>query len=140
VFDGLHAGLYLPAGQRLGDISPGGGLQADVYISPRDIGFVHAGQRVNLQVDAFPYTEWGMLQGRVHDISQDFVQVGQQLAFRAVVDLDGTGLRSSRGNAVYVRRGMTVNARFILKRRTLFDILYGKFSESLDPAGKPSAQ
>jgi HlyD family secretion protein len=138
-FDGLHASLYLPAGQKLGEISPGGDLQADVYLSPRDIGFVHPGQRVNLQVDAFPYTEWGMLQGRVHDISQDFVQVGQQLAFRAVIDLDSTDLRSGRGIAVHVRRGMNVNARFILKRRTLFDLLYEKFSESLNPVAKPGA-
>jgi HlyD family secretion protein len=139
-FLGLHAGLFLPAEQRLGEISPGGGLQADVYIAPRDIGFVRTGQPVSIQVDAFPYTEWGMIKGHVRDISQDFVQVGQQLAFRAVVDLEGTSLTSASGMTVELRRGMTVNARFVLEERTLFNVLYGKLSESLDPRAKGAAE
>ena len=139
-FLGLHPGLFLPAEQRLGEISPGGGLQADVYIGPRDIGFVRTGQPVSLQVDAFPYTEWGMIKGHVRDISQDFVQVGQQLAFRSVVDLEGTSLTSASGMRVELRRGMTVNARFVLEERTLFNLLYGKLSESLDPRAKRAAE
>lgn len=135
-FVGLHAGVFIPAGERLGEISPGGDLQADVFISPRDIGFVEKGQAVQLQVDAFPYTEWGMVKGRVRDISQDFIQVGQQIAFKAVIDLESTELRSGAGVLVDVRRGMTVNARFVLKERTLFSLLYGKMSESLDPRSK----
>lgn len=139
-FASLQPGLFLPAGQRLGEISPGGGLQADVYIGPRDIGFVRTGQPVSIQVDAFPYTEWGTLKGRVRDISQDFVQIGQQLAFRAVVDLDDTQLRAASGMTVDLRRGMTVNARFVLEERTLFNVLYGKLSESLDPRAKPKLE
>ncbi len=138
-FLGLHPGLFIPAEQRLGEISPGGGLQADVYIGPRDVGFVRNGQPVKLQVDAFPYTEWGMLRGRVRHISQDFVQVGQVPAFRTVVDLDDTRLTSASGLTVELRRGMTVNARFVLERRTLFSVLYGKLSESLDPRAKSAA-
>ena len=138
-FVGLHAGLFLPSGQRIGEISPGGGLQADVYIGPRDIGFVRAGQVVSIQIDAFPYTEWGTIKGRVRDISQDFVQLGQQVAFKAVVDLDHTQLKAASGAIVGLRRGMTVNARFVLEERTLFNVLYGKLSESLDPQAKPVA-
>ena len=41
-FAGLHTGLYIPSGQRIGEISPGSGLQADVFISSRDVGFVQA--------------------------------------------------------------------------------------------------
>lgn len=139
-FSGLHTGLFIPSGQRIGEISPVGGLQADVYISPRDVGFIQAGQRVNIQVDAFPYTEWGTLKGHVRDISQDFVQLGQQLAFKAVIDLDSMQLRSASGVAVDLRRGMTINARFLLKKRTLFNLLYSKISESLDPSAKPVAE
>jgi len=138
-FAGLHTGLYIPSGQRIGEISPGGGLQADIYISPRDVGFIQAGQRVNIQVDAFPYTEWGTIKGQVRDVSQDFVQSGQQIAFKAVIDLDSMQLRSASGVAVDLRRGMTINARFILKKRTLFNLLYSKMSESLDPGAKPVA-
>lgn len=135
-FLGLHPGQFIPAEQRLGEISPGGGLQADVYIGPRDIGFVRTGQPVKLQVDAFPYTEWGMLRGHVRHISQDFVQVGSVPAFRTVVELEDTRLTSASGLTVELRRGMTVNARFVLERRTLFNVLYGKLSDSLDPRAR----
>jgi multidrug efflux pump subunit AcrA (membrane-fusion protein) len=132
-FNGLQPGLYLPADQRLGEISPHGPLLADVYISPRDVGFIRPDQIVKLQVDAFPYTEWGMLVGRVHSISSDVIVVGQQHLFKAVVDLDEAKLRSSSGTEVSIRRGMTVQARFVLQQRTLFSMLFGKMSESLDP-------
>jgi membrane fusion protein, peptide pheromone/bacteriocin exporter len=132
-FNGLHPGLFLLAEQRIGEISPSGDLQADVYLSPRDIGFITAGQPVNLQIDAFPYTEWGTIPGDVRSVSQDFVQVGQQLVFKAVIDLQDTSLTSSSGAEVGLRRGMTIQARFVLQRRTLFDVLFGKMSESLDP-------
>lgn len=135
-FAGLHTDVFVPIGQRLGEISPTDNLQADVYISPRDIGFVHAEQPVTVQVDAFPYTEWGTIKGQVRSISQDFIQIGQQLAFKAVIDLESTRLRSSAGVVVDLRRGMTVNARFIVKQRSLFNLLFGKMSEALDPTAK----
>ena len=137
-FDGLHVGLFLPLGQLLGTISPGGGMQADVYVSPTDIGFVRQGQPVKIQVDAFPYTEWGTLKGTVHSVSQDFVQVGQQIAFKAVIDLASTHLESSNGAKVALRRGMTINARFIVNRQSLFHLLYSNLSDSFDPAAKTS--
>lgn len=132
-FQGLQPGFYLPAQQQIGEISPHGPLLADVYISPRDVGFIQTDQIVKLQVDAFPYTEWGMLEGRVHRISSDVVRVGQQLSFKAVIDLDEAKLRSASGKEVSIRRGMTVQARFVLQQRTLFNVLFGKMSESLDP-------
>jgi hypothetical protein len=52
------------------------------------------------------------------------------------VDLDDTRLTSSSGLKVELRRGMTVNARFVLERRTLFSVLYGKLSDSLDPRSR----
>lgn len=136
-FTGLHPGLFLPAETRIGEISPSGNLQADVYLSPRDIGFITVGQPVHLQVDAFPYTEWGTLSGEVRSVSQDFVQVGQQLVFKSVIDLASTTLSSATGAEVRLRRGMTVQARFVLQQRTLFDVLFGKMSDSLDPRSSP---
>ncbi|MFP4282010.1 MAG: HlyD family secretion protein [Opitutales bacterium] len=137
-FAGLHQGLFLPLDQPIGEISPVGRLQADVYLRPGDVGFVRPDQPVSLQVEAFPYTEWGTIQGHVRSLSEDVVQIGQQLVFRAVVDLETTELSSSGGASVQIRRGMTVQARFILQKRSLFDLLFGKMSESLDPRAGPS--
>jgi membrane fusion protein, peptide pheromone/bacteriocin exporter len=138
-FAGLHPGLFVLADQALGDISPSAALQADVFLSPRDVGFIRVDQPVSLQIDAFPYTEWGVVRGRVRSISQDFVQIGTQVAFKAVVELESTELRSSAGTPVELRRGMTAQARFFLQRRSLFHLLFGKLSDSLDPRAIPTA-
>ena len=79
----------------------------------------------------------GTIPGEVRSISQDFVQVGQQLVFKSVIDLDSTTLSSTAGAEVRLRRGMTVQARFVLQQRTLFDVLFGKMSDSLDPRSNP---
>jgi ABC-type proline/glycine betaine transport system ATPase subunit/multidrug resistance efflux pump len=55
-FSGLHEGLFLPANQPLGEISPTARLQADVYLRPSDVGFVRVDQPVSLQVAAFNLT------------------------------------------------------------------------------------
>ena len=135
-FVGIHKGMYLPEGQILGEISPNSKLQAETYISPKDIGFIEIGQEVQIHVDAFPYTEWGAIVGSVREISPDVVQQGQQIAFKATIDLDATSLSSSSGATVDIKRGMTINARFLLKKQRLIKLLHGKLSDSLDPAGK----
>jgi len=40
---------------------------------PADIGLLHENQQVRIQVDAFNYNEWGMLEGRIIDISDDMI-------------------------------------------------------------------
>lgn len=132
-FKGIHIGVFLPQGQVIGELSPDARLQAEVYVSPRDVGFVQENQNAKVLVDAFPHTEWGILEGRVRQITQDFVQVGQNIAFRALVDLENTTLTAPSGLSVDVRRGMTVSARFLVRRTTLFRLLYSKMSDSFDP-------
>jgi HlyD family secretion protein len=133
-FAGLNKGLFIPQGQCIGEISPNDQLQADVFIRSKDVGFIHPGQAVKLQIEAFPYTEWGTLTGRVKDISQDYVQVGQQIAFKAVVHLDKYSLTSSSGVTAKLRRGMGVNARFVVRERRLYQLLYSNVSDAIDPS------
>jgi hemolysin D len=42
-------------------------------ISNRDIGFVHVGQEAQIKIDTFNFTRYGLLHGRVLNISQDAI-------------------------------------------------------------------
>src|SRR5690606_16790277 len=132
-FRGLQEGLFIAQGQVIGEISPESRLLAEVYLSPRDVGFVSQGQQTKILVDAFPHTEWGTLTGKVKEISRDFIQLGDQIAFRVTIELDQLGLRSRKGVKVDVKRGMTVSSRFVIRERTLFSILFSKMSDAFDP-------
>ena len=48
-------------------------LEVEAMISNRDIGFVEVGQDVSVKLDAFSYTRYGLLQGKVLTISQDAI-------------------------------------------------------------------
>ena len=48
-------------------------LEVEAKISPRDIGFIRVGDPVTLKIDAFNYTEHGLVDGTVRWISEDIV-------------------------------------------------------------------
>ena len=49
-------------------------LEADVRISPRDIGRVHDGEEVLIKLDAFPFQIHGTVKGEIKTISADAIQ------------------------------------------------------------------
>jgi hemolysin D len=48
-------------------------LEIEAMVSNRDIGFVHAGQKVEIKVDTFNFTRYGLLHGEVLSLSSDAI-------------------------------------------------------------------
>jgi hemolysin D len=48
-------------------------LQVEVYMNNADIGFVKLGQDAAIKVDAFPFTRYGALHGKVTRIASDAI-------------------------------------------------------------------
>ena len=48
-------------------------LVVEAMVNNRDIGFVHVGQVVNVKVGTFSFTRYGMIRGRVVNLSRDAV-------------------------------------------------------------------
>ena len=63
-------GQVVTTGQQLAAITPNGGkLQVEVLVANLDIGFVKLGQPAVIKVDAFPFTRFGVLNGKVVKIA-----------------------------------------------------------------------
>ena len=63
-------GQVVTTGQQLAVITPNGGeLQVEALVSNLDIGFVKLGQPAVVKVDAFPFTRFGVLHGKVVKIA-----------------------------------------------------------------------
>ena len=137
-FAPLAPGAFVQQGQRLGDLSPDDALMAEVYVSPRDVGQIQAGQEVRMQVDAFHYTEWGMLRGTVKRVADDFTMRGNvsQPVFRVFVAPESLELVMRNGLRAEVRKGMTLQARFVVARRSLFSLIYERASHWMNPHEK----
>jgi hemolysin D len=48
-------------------------IEIEAMVSNRDIGFVHVGDEVEVKVDTFDFTRYGLLRGRVRTISSDAI-------------------------------------------------------------------
>jgi hemolysin D len=55
-------------------------LEIEAMVSNRDIGFVHAGQKVEIKVDTFNFTRYGLLHGEVISLSSDAIARDKQQA------------------------------------------------------------
>lgn len=66
-------GVVTPA-QQLAVIVPADAvLEVECMVSNRDIGFVHTGQDTQIKIDAFNFTRYGLIHGRVVSVSPDAI-------------------------------------------------------------------
>lgn len=133
-FSGVYRGSGIQAGQSLAIISPDSTLCLEVYVTPRNIGFMSVGMPVNVQVESFNYNEWGTIPGRVKDISSDFLTDSQGNSFYKVkCKMERDYLQLKSGRIGKLKKGMTVSAHFMVTRRSLFDLLYQKVDDWANP-------
>jgi membrane fusion protein, peptide pheromone/bacteriocin exporter len=136
----IQTGSIVSPGQKIAELSPDGDLVATCFVKPADIGLIRENQDVKIQVDAFNYNEWGMLYGNIIDISDDMImETGSTVYFRVKCKPDRTCLSLKNGHTAYIKKGMSINTRIILTRRSLFNLLFDKAGKWFNPyAGKPS--
>jgi hemolysin D len=118
-------------------------LQAEVWISNEDIGFVHPSQPVKLKLGAYTFQKYGMLRGKVSQVSADASEVpvshtatdeaASRLAYKAVVALGSQRLVAD-GKAHTLAPGMQVSAEILLGTRTVLEYVLspirGAFQEA----------
>lgn len=133
-FTGWSPGAYVQAGQVFGTISPEANLVVESYLEPRNIGLVTIGQKVRLQIDSFPYTQWGTLVGTVVDVGADLSsEVSGALFCKVSIKPEETALILPNGEMGELLKGMTVVARYQVGRRSLLQIIYQESSVWLNP-------
>jgi hemolysin D len=67
-------GQVVTTGQQLMTIVPNNSeLRVEVYMNNTDIGFVKVGQEAAIKVDAFPFTRYGTLHGKVIQVATDAI-------------------------------------------------------------------
>jgi HlyD family secretion protein len=130
----IQTGSIVNSGQKIAEISPGGELVATCFVKPSDIGLIHDKQKVKIQVDAFNYNEWGMLQGDIIDISDDMIiENGSVAYFRIKCKPEKTFLTLKNGYKADIKKGMSINTRILVIRRSLFHLLFDKADKWFNP-------
>jgi hemolysin D len=103
-------GGVVPAAQPLMLIVPAEKtIEVESFLENKDVGFVEEGQPAAVKIDAFEYTKYGTIPGRVIHVSRDAIQDEKKgLIYSVKVLLDKSSI-SIKGRNVPLTDGMSVN-------------------------------
>ncbi len=83
-------------------------LEVEAVLENKDVGFVAVGQDAAIKIDAFPFTQYGTIDGQVVDLSNDAVADERKgLVYKLRVRMQRTQIDVS-GRPVKLSPGMTV--------------------------------
>ncbi|MDB5482047.1 MAG: putative HlyD family secretion protein [Caulobacteraceae bacterium] len=129
-------------------------LMVEAQLANRDVGFVHTGQDVSVKIETFNFTRYGLVHGKVIDVSRDAVaaatrqadessgasaQQQQQPAspasptYMARVSLDRTSMVVD-GRREPLIPGMSVTAEVKTGRRTIINYLLSPLARKSNEA------
>lgn len=131
---GIKEGSYVYVNQKIAEISPDSTLVVHCFVAPKDIGQIMPGQSARFRVDAFNFHQWGVLTGKVMDISNDvYLMDNQQPVFKVKCSLERDYLALKSGHKGQLRKGMTLQANFQITRRSIYQLMFDKADDWLNP-------
>jgi len=128
-------------------------VEVEAMVQNKDIGFVKTGQRVAVKLEAFNFTDFGLVEGVVDNISRDAIDTGGGKN----ADSAATKPAGESGGLVYAARirllcdlrdpnrsqlcdrvqpGMAVQAEIKTGRRQIIQYLLSPLSRSVQEAGR----
>lgn len=129
----IYKGSAVRSGQVLGSVSPEGELIVECYAGADKAGLLEKGHTGRFQVDAYNYKYFGWLEGKIVSIDNDFTVLDNRPAYRIRCSIDQTRLLMKNGFVGNLKKGMTVQAQFTLAERKLWQLLWDKLDDWLNP-------
>jgi len=119
----LHTegGVVTPAQQLMVIVPSQQPLEVEAMVANLDIGFVKENQIVEIKIDAFPFTKYGVIDGTLTHLSNDAIadeQLG--LIYKAQVIMDQTDIQVG-DKMVKLSPGMTVAVEIKTGKRRLIE-------------------
>ena len=117
-------GGVVPAAQPLMQIVPKENrVEVEAFIENKDVGFVQEGQAAAVKIDAFDYTKYGTISGKVVHVSRDAIQDEKQgLIYSIKIALDKSSI-TVNGREMPVSAGMSVKVEIKTGDRRIIEYL-----------------
>jgi hemolysin D len=145
-------GVVTPAERLLVVVPDNQRLTVEAQLANRDVGFVHAGQDVSVKIETFNFTRYGLVHGKVIDVSRDAVAQAERQAeeqpatgsapapapaasptYVARISLDKDSMVVD-GRREPLLPGMAVTAEVKTGRRTIIDYLLSPLARKSNEA------
>jgi hemolysin D len=125
-------GVVTPAQELLSIVPADSGLEIEVKVQNKDIGFVHEEQEVEIKIDSFPFTKYGTIHGTVLSLSRDSIEDEQQgLVYPARISMNRTDIQSG-DKMIELTPGMSVTVEIKTGKRQLIQYLLAPLQEYQD--------
>jgi membrane fusion protein, peptide pheromone/bacteriocin exporter len=120
----LYRGAYVQTGESVCEISPVASVIVETMVRPQEMGFLYQNMPVKISVDAFDKNDWGYIDGKVTAIDKDIlINDKHEPSFLVKCALMKTGFEMSSGRALELKKGLTVQVRFVLAKRSLWQLM-----------------
>jgi len=116
-------GEVLQQGQTVATIAPGDvPLVVEALLADKDIAFVQKGLPAKLKFEAFPFQNYGVVDGTVIDVSPDATNKNGINYYKVTIAPSKTEI-STREKDVMLRPGLSVSAEIVTERRTVLSLM-----------------
>lgn len=133
----LSQGAVAKGGESLFTLVPlGANLDVEAQIDAADVGYVKAGDKAHMKLDAFPYQKHGTFAGEVRTISEDAFRreagtSGADAYYLTRITFGEAHLKNMPSTARLLP-GMAVSAEIIVGKRSVMSYLLWPLTKALD--------
>ena len=118
-------------------IVPFDDLEADIEIPSNKIGFVKVGMPVEISIDSFPSSDFGVLVGNVKKIGSDALPPSQleqrtEYKYPATIELEDQIFALEDGSSLPLQVGMSLSANIKLRKVSYLQLLFSNFEKKRD--------
>ena len=119
-----NVGEVVQQGQTIAEVAPTTApLVLSASLPNSEAGFIKPGMTVQVKLDAFPYQDFGIVNGKVLSISPDAKQDEKQgLVYKVQIALDRNYV-TANGQPIQFKPGQTATADIIIRNRRIADVL-----------------
>ena len=118
-------------------VVPYGDLEARLEVPSSDIGFVKEGMDVDINIDSYPSSDFGVLKAVIKSIGSDALKPDssenrQFFSFPVSADLNDQFLELKKGRKLDLKVGMTLQANIKLRKVSYLQLLLTTFREKTE--------
>ena len=121
-------------GEDLMKIVPDGDVEAKVFLSNNDVGFVKNQMEADIRIDAYPFTQFGSIKGNLKFVGDEVLPSDYQNPeprFPAYISLSEQYLIKN-GNTYKVRSGQSVSVNLKVRDKPVISLLTDSIDRALD--------
>ncbi|WP_370661739.1 HlyD family type I secretion periplasmic adaptor subunit [Candidatus Pantoea formicae] len=126
-------GVIPPNGELMNIVPMNDRLLIEARLSPRDIAFIHPGQRAVVKISAYDYAIYGGLNGVVESISPDTIQdevKPEVYYYRVFIRTDNDYVQNKAGKRFAISPGMVSTVDIKTGEKTVMDYLIKPFNKA----------